>query len=275
MNNRAFVRQVSSLEKLNDCLSLIRFKFHTNFSFVALGAISFTQQFDVNFFSSLLLMYASFNIFLYGGIYTINAITDLEKDARHPRKCNRPLPSGRISKSVAISLAVTFLSLGLLIGFRYFGLQIGSIYLCFLVVNLFYSFFAREVPYLELFVNASTMPLRMLMGTLLVTGNRIPISLMIGAFCTGIGFLTVRRIVEKDVAGWQEGRPALAAYQGNTMLRVQLCSFCGLMLAWFFEPLIGQSWIAFSIMTSYYMIFCLGVHIFPFIRDYWRELYSK
>jgi UbiA prenyltransferase family len=259
---------------VKDYLTLIRFKFHLNFAFVIAGVISFTEQFDPHFFSSLLILYVSFNIFLYGGIYTVNAITDLAKDAQHPLKSNRPLPSGRISKSTATALALTLISCGLLIGFGYFGPMIGSIYLAFVGVNLFYSLIAREVPYLELFVNASTMPLRLMMGALMVTGHVIPVALMIGAFCSGLGFLTIRRIVEKDVAGWQEGRPALKAYQNNVMLWIQIVAAIALLGAFYFDPLIAHTYIAFSLMTLYYAIFCLGVHILPSIRLYWRNLYT-
>jgi decaprenyl-phosphate phosphoribosyltransferase len=259
----------------NDYLSLIRLKFHLNFALVIYGAASFTDRFDLHFFSSMLLLYISFNVFLYGGIYTINAITDLEKDAKHPLKCNRPLPSGRISKNTAIVLAATLISIGLLIGFGYFGPTIGVIYLAFIGVNLFYSLVAREIPYVELLVNASTMPLRTMMGAMMVTGHVMPVALMIGAFCKGIGFLTIRRIVEKDVAGWKEGRPALKAYQGNVMLWLQLAGALGLLVAFVFDPLIQQTYIAFAFMTLYYAVFCLGIHVFPSIRHYWQKIYTN
>lgn len=266
---------VNLTASFNDYLSLIRLKFHLNFALVIYGAASFTDRFDRHFFSSMLLLYVSFNVFLYGGIYTINAITDLEKDAKHPLKCNRPLPSGRISKNTAIALAATLIGIGLLIGFGYFGPTIGVIYLAFIGVNLFYSLVAREIPYVELLVNASTMPLRTMMGALMVTGHVIPVALMIGAFCKGIGFLTIRRIVEKDVAGWKEGRPALKAYQGNVMLWLQLAGAVGLLLAFVFDPLIQQTYIAFAFMALYYAVFCLGIHVFPSIRRYWQKIYTN
>lgn len=266
---------VNLTASFNDYLSLIRLKFHLNFALVIYGAASFTDRFDRHFFSSMLLLYVSFNVFLYGGIYTINAITDLEKDAKHPLKCNRPLPSGRISKNTAIALAATLIGIGLLIGFGYFGPTIGVIYLAFIGVNLFYSLVAREIPYVELLVNASTMPLRTMMGALMVTGHVIPVALMIGAFCKGIGFLTIRRIVEKDVAGWKEGRPALKAYQGNVMLWLQLAGAMGLLLAFVFDPLIQQTYIAFAFMALYYAVFCLGIHVFPSIRRYWQKIYTN
>ncbi|MBD2091231.1 UbiA family prenyltransferase [Microcoleus sp. FACHB-1515] len=264
-----------SQETLNDYLSLIRFKFHTNFAFVVLGVISFAEKIDASLFAYLVILYFSFNVCLYGGIYTVNAITDLEKDAKHPLKKNRPLPSGRIPKKAAATLAISLISIGTAIGFLCFGVHIGLIYLAFVGVNLFYSLIARNIPYLELFVNATTMPLRLLMGTLLVTDDRMPVLLMFAAFCTGIGFLAVRRIVEKDVAGWGEGRPALKSYQGGIMPWLQIVFFVGLILAFKFDPLLDRSWIAYTIMLIYYIIFCLGMHVFKPIRVYWRQIYGS
>jgi 4-hydroxybenzoate polyprenyltransferase len=275
MNTKTLSLPSGILASFNDYLALIRFKFHPNFGFVIAGAVSFTEVFDLQFFSSLLLLYVSFNICLYGGIYTINALTDLEKDAQHPRKCNRPLPSGRISKAAAIELAIILITLGLLVGFFYFGTTIGMIYLAFIGVNLFYSLVARQIPYIELFVNASTMPLRMLLGVLMVTNEVIPVGLIIGAFCLGIGFLTIRRIVEKDVAGWEEGRPALQAYQGNIMQWIQLAGGLGLLITFYCDPLRQNSIFAFVGMLLTYLIMCLGVHVLPPIRRYWLNIYTN
>lgn len=266
---------IPSQEKIKDYLILIRFQFHTNFTFVLLGVISFAEKIDAELIISLIIMYLSFNICLYGGIYTINAITDLEKDAKHPLKKNRPLPSGRISKDIAVIFALSLICIGLLMGFLYLGKSIGSIYIGFIAINLFYSFIARNIPYLELLVNATTMPLRLLMGTFLVADNVMPTLLMFGAFCTGIGFLAVRRIVEKDVHNWAEARPALNAYNGNVMTWIQIIFFLGLLLAFKFDPLLKHDYVAYSIMVTYYLIFCLGIHLFEPIRNYWRQLYGK
>jgi len=261
-------------EVLQDFLQLIRLKFHLNFIFVLLGTFSFAKQIDIPLIVSILVMYVSFNICLYGGIYTINAITDLEKDAKHSLKKNRPLPSGRISVNTAIILAISLISLGLLVGFLYFGRNIGLLYITLVVVNIFYSFVARNIPYLELFVNASTMPMRLLMGTFLAVDGLVPTILMFSAFCMGIGFLSIRRIVEKDINNWTEARPALKAYQGNIMVWLQLIFFVGLLLAFRFDPLIHQDLICYLLMVIFYIIFCLGTHVFPSIRSYWTQYYG-
>jgi decaprenyl-phosphate phosphoribosyltransferase len=259
---------------LQDFLQLIRVKFHLNFLFVILGALSFAKQIDISLMVSLLVMYLSFNVCLYGGIYTMNAITDYEKDAKHPLKKNRPLPSGRVRISTAIILALCLISVGLLISFFYFGKNIGFLYIAFIGINVFYSFIARNVPYLELFVNASTMPLRLLMGTFVAVDGLVPTVLMFAVFCMGIGFLSVRRIVEKDINNWAEARPALKAYQGDVMGWLQFIFLIGLLVAREFDPFIHQDFVGYSVMVAYYIIFCLGTHAFASIRSYWCQYYG-
>ena len=261
-------------ESFRDFLEIIRLKFHLNFAFVILGAATFAEQIDAKLIFSLFVMYISFNVCLYGGIYTINAITDLEKDSKHPLKRNRPLPSGRISKTSASILAVCLISIGLLFGFFYFSTNIGLIYIAFIGINLFYSLVARNIPYLELFFNAITMPTRLLLGTFLVADGFVPNLLVFAAFCMGIGFLSVRRIVEKDIDNWKETRPALKAYQGNIMLWTQIVFFVGLLIAFMFDLFIQRTFIGYLSMIIYYVVFCLGVHISQPIRNYWRHFYG-
>jgi hypothetical protein len=84
---------VHKLRPLGDYITLVRPLYHMSFGFVLFpslyktcepGAVncvlteSVTQQY--------VLLYLSFNVCLYGGIYTLNALTDRAEDAAHPRK---------------------------------------------------------------------------------------------------------------------------------------------------------------------------------------------
>ena len=48
-------------------------------------------------------------------IYIINDIRDVEKDKLHPRKKKRPLPSGKITKTTAMIIAVVLVLLSIII----------------------------------------------------------------------------------------------------------------------------------------------------------------
>jgi len=77
-------------------IQLLRPLYHLNFLFVTMGVLYLEQPLKGSIISELALFYLSFNIFLYGGIYTFNAWIDREQDAEHPEKRNRPIASGEI-----------------------------------------------------------------------------------------------------------------------------------------------------------------------------------
>ena len=51
--------------------------------------------------------------FIASSIYCLNDIIDVEDDHRHPKKCNRPLASGRVSiaQGYAIMIVMVILSM--------------------------------------------------------------------------------------------------------------------------------------------------------------------
>ena len=51
--------------------------------------------------------------FIASSIYCLNDIIDVEDDRRHPKKCNRPLASGRVSiaQGYAIMIVMVILSM--------------------------------------------------------------------------------------------------------------------------------------------------------------------
>lgn len=85
---------------------------------------------------------------LSGVIYLINDIADIEKDRLHPRKRERPLPSGRLRVSHARTAALVGLAVGIYLAWR-----IGHYFLvvacAFAVLNLLYSFFLKRLVLLD------------------------------------------------------------------------------------------------------------------------------
>lgn len=81
-------------------------------------------------------------------VYMLNDIVDLERDRKHPEKCSRPLPSGRIPvRTVIIADLVLFLiaiagSILLSNNFLLIGLA-------YVAANLFYSFQGKSIVILD------------------------------------------------------------------------------------------------------------------------------
>src|SRR3989344_6418396 len=143
---------------------LIRFRSHLTFGIVLIGALFFADKINISIIPTLFLLYIAFNVLMYGGLYTMNEIGDLESDKRHPVKNNRPLPSGRISVGHATAFSVLSIFLGLAFAYLYFGKLIFYFFLLFILLNVIYTFFAKKVPYVELIFNGFTHPLRFAMG---------------------------------------------------------------------------------------------------------------
>src|SRR5688500_20161439 len=82
-------------------VALIRFHYHSSFIGVLLGALIVTRDWSGPLAWRILLVYVSMTVLLYGGLYSINAITDAEAASRHPLKRTRPVASGETSRKAA------------------------------------------------------------------------------------------------------------------------------------------------------------------------------
>ncbi|NFJ61710.1 decaprenyl-phosphate phosphoribosyltransferase [Clostridium botulinum] len=99
-------------------------------------------------------------------IYILNDIVDLEKDKKHPEKQNRPLPSGRVSKSTAIIMNIVILFTVLFCSYKFVDYKIMYIYLLYIVMNIFYCFKLKNVVILDVMVITFGFVLRMESGSL-------------------------------------------------------------------------------------------------------------
>jgi 4-hydroxybenzoate polyprenyltransferase len=85
---------------------------------------------------------------LSGVIYLINDIADIEKDKLHEQKRERPLPSGRLRVSQAVSAAVVGLLIGVWASWR-IGYEFLIVVCAFAGLNLLYSFVLKRVVLLD------------------------------------------------------------------------------------------------------------------------------
>jgi len=92
-----------------------------------------------------LFAFAAFSL-VASGIYLLNDLHDLENDRRHPRKRERPLPSGRLRVSLAVAAlcACTGLGLGLSAWRGFLGLP-----LAYFAVNVLYSWKLKHLVILD------------------------------------------------------------------------------------------------------------------------------
>jgi 4-hydroxybenzoate polyprenyltransferase len=100
-------------------------------------------------------------------VYIVNDLADLEKDRQHPKKRHRPLASGALQPGVALTAVALFLALGLPLAF-WLHWGFGVIAIVYLVINLLYSFWLKNIVLIDVLFLASGYLLRVVGGAVLV-----------------------------------------------------------------------------------------------------------
>jgi 4-hydroxybenzoate polyprenyltransferase len=104
-------------------------------------------------------------------IYLINDIADIEQDREHPKKKNRPLASGALSVRLAAVAALVFGIIAISTSFI-LGAGFGMILFLYLIINLFYSFWLKHIPIIDVMLVASGFVLRVGAGVSLIVVER-------------------------------------------------------------------------------------------------------
>ena len=112
--------------------------------------------------------------------YIINDIHDLEADAAHPEKRNRPLPSGAVSRRTALYFASVLLVAGLFLSFVLYWMFFLTVIL-YITVSQLYNSYLRKRAIIDVVTLAVGFVIRAIAGAVLL---KIPFTswLVIGVF---------------------------------------------------------------------------------------------
>jgi 4-hydroxybenzoate polyprenyltransferase len=132
---------------LMDVFRLMRTKQWIKNLFV-LAPLLFSGRFvSLSSFSSALLALVAFCL-VSSGVYVVNDLEDMHRDRAHPKKCQRPIASGRISRRIAVLLGVVLVCGGLLL-----SLFLGGLFFClaglYLLLHFMYTFFWKKLVLLD------------------------------------------------------------------------------------------------------------------------------
>ena len=208
-------------------VALIKFRYHVTFIGVVCGALLFAPAIDSRLAGRLLLLYLTFNVMLYGGIYTLNDVADRAADAGHPRKRHRPVASGAVSVRSACLFASALIATGALGAVLFFPTDVAACFGAALALNAAYSLGARDHRYLDLLFNSLTHPNRFLMGALL-TDRVPPASHLAAILLLAIALSCLRRQVEQASPG-ADARATLSRYAAGELAGV--AAICLVLLA--------------------------------------------
>ena len=131
--------------------------------------------------------------------YTINEILDAPKDAMHPVKKYRPVPSGAVNLRVAylqwIVLGVVGIAVGAAVN-RFFLISLAALLFMGLLYNI-PPVRLKDLPYLDVLSESLNNPIRLLLGWFAVNSAYPPtLSLVMAYWMIGAFFMTVKRYAE-------------------------------------------------------------------------------
>lgn len=103
-------------------------------------------------------------------VYILNDYNDIEADRRHPEKRRRPLASGAISKTKALTIlfSILIIDVALVLFAQYFFNQnlwkFSAIIGFYFIMNIAYTFKLKHVPIIDIFIIATGFVLRVQAG---------------------------------------------------------------------------------------------------------------
>ena len=146
-------------------------------------------------------------------VYIFNDLRDLEKDKVHPRKCNRPIAEGSISKKDAVISMIICVVASLVV--ILFGMKTVSYILypiLYWMLNILYSLGLKNVPLVDILILVSGFLLRVLYGaqiTDIEVSGWLYLTVVAISFYMGLG---KRRNEIRNQNKIDETRPVLQHY---------------------------------------------------------------
>ncbi|MDB4536876.1 UbiA prenyltransferase family protein [Oceanospirillaceae bacterium] len=118
---------------------------------------------DIGLLSSSFLAFIAFSL-TASAVYALNDYKDIEEDRQHPKKKDRPLASGSISKSQAIAIMAALAVLGGTL-MAFLSLKAFSLLAVYVFINIAYSFFLKHISIVDVNIIAIGFVFRLFIGS--------------------------------------------------------------------------------------------------------------
>jgi 4-hydroxybenzoate polyprenyltransferase len=116
---------------------------------VVFAALIFSKNaFNWGYLTNVILAFIIFCL-LSSATYTFNDIIDRQSDKAHPRKKERPIPSGRVNLGVAWGVFIILALLSLSASFIILPFSFGLVAVLYFALNICYSLFLKKVIILD------------------------------------------------------------------------------------------------------------------------------
>lgn len=154
------------MKKLKDIILTMRPKQWIK-NFFVFPALIFSKKFtDPSAIYLCLLAFLLFSL-ASGAVYIINDVVDKDKDSLHPRKCKRPIASGRLKPGEAIVYAISILTI-VIIAAAFTSIGFLLVLLAYIIIVVLYSLKLKSTPILDIMSIAAGFVLRTLSGAIII-----------------------------------------------------------------------------------------------------------
>ncbi len=134
--------------------------------FVFAGILFDQQLDDAEALARVLLAFAMFSL-MASAVYLMNDLVDIERDRLHPKKKHRALPSGQLSINMAIGAAIVLPMISAGVAFTV-SPALAGVLLAYLVLQIGYSFWLKNVVLVDVFAIAAGFILRTIAGVVVI-----------------------------------------------------------------------------------------------------------
>lgn len=198
------------MEKIKNIAKLVRVKHYLKNVLILLPLFFSGNVFSEKLITAVIAFFVF--CFISSSIYVLNDLCDCEKDRNHPKKKNRPIASGAISKKEAVVIFAVCIAAGIGLCFLT-GLRISSFSypLIYFFINVIYSFKLKHVPIVDIALLTSGFFIRVLYGGAVID---VAVSSWLYLTIVSIAFYLVLGKRKKELDRHSEGetRKVLKAY---------------------------------------------------------------
>ncbi len=185
--------------------------------------------------------------FIASSVYVINDIKDAEKDRLHPKKKNRPIASGRMSKGFALALASFLFILAVFLASLANLLVLGTV-LTYFITMMLYTYWLKKIPVIDALTLGFGFVLRALAGCF-ATGIKITPWFHVIIFSFAIYLAFCKRLAEVISLGEvaKKHKESLAEYMHIGEIAVAIAGASTLTSYSLYTLLSGKDMLVFSV----------------------------
>lgn len=145
---------------------------------------------NINLLLNTFLAFVAFS-FTASAIYILNDYIDIEEDKLHPKKKNRPLAAGVISKPQAIIIMLVLAISGFTL-MATLSLHVVIILAIYVIMNITYSFYLKYIAIIDVVIIAIGFVLRLFIGSV-VTGIELSVWIVVITFLLALFMALAKR----------------------------------------------------------------------------------